>query len=207
MKFFLIFLLGLTCVNALELGKEIDKQIIECKSGQTLRCMDVGVALTTGDNAEDQEKKDLGLEYMRRACNYGETKACDLLGENYFKDKHFFAAKPYFESACERNMVTACTGLGTMYRDGNDVKQDDVLSRTYYEKACNLGDKDACLNVAIIYRGGFGIEKSRVQEKAYYKKACDAGSEVGCSSFTRMDNKDKGIEEPSLLERLKSLFN
>ena len=197
---------GLLSLHAIELPQEINKQIEDCKNGHTLSCMDVGVALTTGENAEDQEKKDLGLEYMRRACSYGETKACDLLGENYFKDKHFLAAKPYFESACERNIVTACTGLGTMYRDGNDVKQDDILSRKYYEKACTLGDKDACINVAIIYRGGFGVEKDRAQEKMYYKKACDAGSKVGCSSFTRMDNKDKGIEEPGLWEQFKSLF-
>ena len=41
----------------------------------------------------------------------------------------------------------------------------------------------------------------------YYQKACDAGSKVGCSSFIRMDNKDRGIEEPGILDKLKSLFN
>jgi len=198
---------GLLSVNAMELSQEINTQIEDCKNGHTQSCLDVAVVLTTGENAEDQEKKDLGLEYMRRACNYGEIKACDLLGENYFKDQHFLAAKPYFESACERNITTACTGLGTMYRDGNDVRQDDIKSRIFYEKACDLGDKDACINVAIIYRGGFGVPKERSMEKKYYKKACDAGSEVGCSSFTRMDNKDKGIEEPGLWEKFKSLFN
>lgn len=138
-------------MHALDLGKEIDEQIKACKSGETPICFKVAIALTTGDNAEVQEKKELGLEYMRRACSYGEVKACDLLGENYFKEKHFFVAKPYFESACKRNVVVACTGLGTMYRDENEVKQDDSLSRKYYEKACNLGDKDACINASIIY--------------------------------------------------------
>jgi len=206
-KWTLVLCMGFISLHAVELSKEITTQIEDCKNGHTLSCYDVGVVLTTGENAEDQEKKDLGLEYMRRACSYGEIKACDALGENYFKDQHFLAAKPYFESACERKIVTACSGLGTMYRDGNDVRQDDVLSREYYEKACGLGDKDACINVAIIYRGGFGVTKDRSMEKKYYKKACDAGSKVGCSSFTRMDNKDKGIEEPGLWEQFKSLFN
>jgi TPR repeat protein len=198
---------GILWLHATELPHEISRQIEDCKNGHTPSCLNVGVVLTTGENAKDQERKDLGLEYLRRACSYGETKACDLLGENYFKDKHFLAAKPYFESACQRNIVTACTGLGTMYRDGNDVRQDDVKSRKYYEKACDLGDKGACINVAIIYRGGFGVQKERSMEKKYYKKACEAGSKVGCSSFTRMDNKDKGIEEPGLWEKFKSLFN
>ncbi len=205
-KMILGLCLGVLCLHATELSQEMNRQIQACKNGQPKTCLDVGIVLTTGENAEDQEKKDLGLEYLRLACSYGETKACDVLGENYFKDKHFLAAKPYFESACKRNVVTACTGLGTMYRDGDDVRQSDVLSRKYYEKACDLGDKDACINVAIMYRGGFGVTQSRSKEKAYYKKACDAGSKVGCSSFTRMDNKDKGIEEPGLWERFKNLF-
>jgi len=206
MRFFLVCFLALTFSNAVELGKEVNAQIEDCKKGHLQSCYDVGVVLTSGENADNQEKKDLGLDYLHRACSYGKTKACDLLGEHYFKDKHFFAAKQYLESGCKRNIVSTCTALGTMYRDGNDVKQDDVLSRKYYEKSCNLGDKDACINVAIIYRGGFGVKKSRSQEKLYYKKACEAGSKVGCSSFRRMDNKDKGIEEPGLWQRFKSLF-
>ena len=206
-KLILTLCIGFLSLHAVELSKEINTQIEDCKSGHTQSCYDVGIALTTDENAEDQEKKDLGLDYIRRACKYGENKACDALGENYFKDKHYGAARPYFEASCERGIMSACSGLGTIYRDGNDVRQDDTLSRKYYEKACDLSDKDACINVAIIYRGGFGVVINRSMEKKYYKKACDAGSEVGCSSFTRMDNKDKGIEEPGLWEKFKSLFN
>jgi len=204
-----ILLLGLgACLSgAIEFDESIQKQIEDCQGGHVPSCYDVGIRLSTGENAEDQEKKNLGLEYIRRACKYGEEKACDTMGENYFQDKHYGAAKPYFEASCERGIVSACTGLGTMYRDGLDMRQDDTKSRIYYDKACTLGDGDACINAAIIYRGGFGVEQNRLQEKSYYQKACDAGSEVGCKSFTRMDNEDKGIAPPSLLDRLKSLFN
>ena len=207
MKWIWGLLLGLTYVGALELTPEINVQIDDCQKGDVLSCYEAGVALSTGKNAQDQEKKALGLDYIRRACKYGENKACDAMGENYFKDKHYGAAKPYFEASCERGVVTACSALGTIYRDGMDTRQDDEKSRIYYEKACALQDKDACINLAIIYRGGFGVDMNRSMEKSYYKKACDAGSDVGCKSFTRMDNKDKGIEEPSLWEKVKSLFN
>ena len=186
---------------------DVETQMQACKDGDVSSCYSVGLALSTGENAENQEKKDLGLEYIRRACQYGEEKACDTMGENYFKDKHYGAAKPYLEKSCTRGLVRACNALGTIYRDGHDVRQNDVLSREYYEKACALKGADACINVAIIYRGGFGVTRSRSKEKEYYKKACDAGSKVGCSSFTRMDNKDRGVEEPGILDKLKSLFN
>jgi TPR repeat protein len=206
-KFIFGLCIGALSLYAVELPQALSAQVEKCKNGNAQSCLDVGVALTTGENSENQEKEELGFEYLHRACGYNKIKACNLLGEHYFKDKHFLAAKPYFESACEYNISSACTGLGTMYRDGSDVKQDDVKSRKYYEKSCALGDKDACINVAIIYRGGFGVAKDRNMEKLYYKKACDAGSEAGCSRFTKMDNKDKGIEEPGLWEKFKSLFN
>jgi len=206
-KLVLAFCLGFTAVNALELNKEINIQIQDCQNGHLQSCYDVGVLLTSGENAENQEKKDLGLEYMLRACKYGENKACDYMGENYFRDGHYGGARPYLEASCKRKVVSACMGLGTIYRDGHDVKQDDLLSREYYEQACVLGSKDSCISVAIIYRGGFGVDKNRTMVKKYYKKACDAGSEAGCDSFRKMDNKDKGIEEPSLWDKFISLFN
>ena len=206
-KLLVAFCVGVTAVNAIELTAELTAQTEDCQQGHVESCYDVGVALSSGENAEDQEKKNLGLEYVRRACKYSHVKACDYLAENYFKDKHYLAAKPLYEDACERGIVHACLGLGTIYRDGHDVRQDDVLSRKYYVKACDLGSKDACINVAIIYRGGFGINADRTMVKQYYKKACDNGSEVGCVSFTKMDNKDKGIEEPGVWEWFKSLFN
>ena len=211
LKICIVFCVGFVSVSGVELTAALKAQTEDCQNGHVQSCYDVGLALTSGENAEDQEKKNLGLEYIRRACKYGEEKACDTLGENYFKDKHYGAAKPYFEASCERGVVTACSGLGTMYRDGMDTRQDDEKSRIYYEKACTLGDKDACINLAIIYRGGFGVDVNRSMEKSYYKKACDAGSQVGCSSFTKMDNEDKGIEEPSwwdkALDYVKGTFN
>jgi len=201
MKLILVLWFGLTCVNAIEV------EIEACNQGNIASCYEVGIILTTGENAEDQEKKNLGLEYMRKACGYGEEKACDILGENYFKNGNFGASIPYLKRSCDRNIVSACEGLGTIYRDGHETKQDDVTSREYYEKACELGSKDSCINVAIIYRGGFGVQINREKEKIYYQKACDLGSKAGCNAYTKLDNEDKGIAQPGIWDKLKSVFN
>ncbi len=203
MKLVVALLLDLVSVNA----AEVDVQIEACNKGNIKSCYEAGMVLTTGENAEDQEKKDVGLEYIRKACKYGEEKACDALGDNYYKDKHYQAAKPYLESSCSKGVKSACEAMGTMYRDAQEIGQNDVLAREYYEKACDFGSANACINVAIIYRGGFGVTKDRESEKMFYKKACDAGSKAGCDSYTTMDNRDKGIEGPGLLDKLKSLFN
>jgi len=203
MKLIWTLLLGVLCVNA----AEVDAQIAACNKGNVQSCYEAGMILTTGENAEDQEKKNLGLEYIRKACKYGEVKACDVLGNNYYADKHYQAAKPYLAKSCNRGVKHACEAMGTMYRDGQEIRQNDVLAREFYEKACALGSGDACINVAIMYRGGFGVQKERTSEKMFYKKACDAGSKAGCDAYIKMDNKDKGIEEPGLWDMLKSLFN
>ncbi|NOR56547.1 MAG: hypothetical protein GQ531_10095 [Sulfurovum sp.] len=205
MKMKLILALGL--MFGLLHASDLETQIEACKNGNGESCYTAGIALTTGENAEDQEKKTLGLEYLRKSCKYGVNKACDAMGVNYYEEKHFGAARPYLEGSCKRGIVDACEGLGTIYRDGHDIRANDTLSREYYEDACDLNSSNACYAVAIVYRGGFGVEKSRSKEKAFYKKACDFGNEDGCERFTTMDNADKGIEEPGLWEKFKSLFN
>lgn len=185
----------------------IDMDIQACNSGDIKYCYKAAVTLTTGDNAKNQEKKTLGLEYMRKACKFGHTQACDTMGETYYAQKHYQAAKPYLVDSCNRGKKNACEAIGTMYRDAQEIKQDDVLAKKYYDKACTLGSADACINIAIMYRGGFGVNINRDFEKKYYQKACDFGSNMGCKHFIKMDNQDKGIEEAGILDMLKSLFN
>jgi TPR repeat protein len=116
------------------------------------------------------------------------------MGDNYYKNQSYRAAIPYLEKSCDRGIKFACEAMGTIYRDGHDVRPDDVKCREFYEKACDLKSGDACYNVAIIYRGGFGVEKSRAKEKEFYKKGCDSGLKAGCARFVELDNQDKGIE-------------
>ena len=165
-----------------------------CRDGNATACYEYALPLVTGKNAKVQDTREEGLSYMRRACLEGEKRGCDVMGENYYKDKNYAIAMTYLDPACNRGVRSACEKMGMIYRDGHDVRPDDVKTREYFEKACALDSGDACFNIAIMYRGGFGVEKNRVKEKEYYKKGCDAGLKVACKRFTELDNEDKGIE-------------
>lgn len=165
-----------------------------CREGNATACYEYALPLVTGKNAKVQDIREEGLSYMRRACLEGEKRGCDVMGENYYKDKNYAIAMTYLDPACHRGVRSACEKMGMIYRDGHDVRPDDIKTREYFEKACELESGDACFNIAIMYRGGFGVEKNRVKEKAYYKKGCDAGLKVACKRFTELDNEDKGIE-------------
>lgn len=204
MKILLVLLLIL---SAFIQADEIDKKVELCKEGNISICYEVGMILITGENKKDQAKKELGLELIRKACKHGNNKSCDALGDNYYLDKHYQAAGPYLVESCKRGVKSACEGLGTMYRDANDVPQNDVKAREYYEQACDLNSSDACINVAIMYRGGFGVDINRTMEKLFYKKSCDSGSEVGCDNFRHLDNEDRGIKEPSWFDKIKAYFS
>jgi len=188
------FTLVLLSISSLLLGNASEQLKAVCMTNDASACYAYALPLVTGENAKVQDFREEGLGYMRKACILGHNKACDVMGENYYQDKSYIAAKPYLEQSCNRGVKTACESIAVIYRDAHDVRHDDVKAREFFEKACDLKSADACYNVAIIYRGGFGVDKSRVQEKAFYKKGCDAGLKAGCDRFTELDNEDKGIE-------------
>jgi len=177
----------------------------KCANNDATACYELGVPLTQGDNAKVQDILDEGMSYMRKACHNGEDRACDIIGIQYYKNKNYAYAKKFLTKSCNRGIKTACEAVGVIYRDGHDVKQNDVQARKFFTKACALKSGDACYNVAIIYRGGFGVEKNRTIEKAFYKKGCDAELKAACDRFTELDNEDKGIET-GILSKIKGWF-
>ena len=176
-----------------------------CKENNATACYELALPKVTGENAKIQDVMDEGTLDMRKACVYGESRACDKLGDIYFKNKSYGMAIRYLEGACQHKVSEACQALGTIYRDAHDVEFDDVKSREYYEKACALGSGDSCYNVALIYRGGFGVKKTRSKEKEFYKKACDQNLTAGCERFTELDNEDRGIET-GFFAKIKAFF-
>jgi TPR repeat protein len=188
------------------LFSEANQNKIACMEDNASACYKYALPLVTGENAKVQDHRQEGLGYMRKSCVLGYDKACDLMGENYFQDASYIAAKPYLEKSCDRGVKTACESMGVIYRDAHDVRHDDVKAREFFEKACALKSSDACYNVAIIYRGGFGVEKSRKTEKSYYKTACDQGLKAGCDRYTELDNEDQGIET-GIVATIKGWFN
>lgn len=188
-------LFTLIIVFSSQLSAQIDPALKQkCLANDAVACYELGLPLVQGENEKVQNTLEEGMSYIRKACTFGEVRACDIMGERYYKDKNFKIAQKYLADSCNRGIKTACESLGVIYRDGHDVRQDDVKAREFFTKACELKSGDACYNVAIMYRGGFGVDKNRTQEKLFYKKGCEANLKAGCDRFTELDNEDKGIE-------------
>jgi TPR repeat protein len=200
----ILCLFALANITLLASESELLKQ--GCLENNVTACYLYALPLLSGENDKVQDLREEGMGYMKKACVFGEDKACDIMGEKYYADAGYIAARPYLIASCKRGIKSACEAVGTIYRDGHDVKPDDVLSREFYERACDLKSGDACYNVAIIYRGGFGVVKSRKNEKIFYKKSCEAGLKAGCNRYTELDNEDKGIDV-GIISKIKKWFN
>ncbi|MFM8541265.1 MAG: tetratricopeptide repeat protein [Nitrospira sp.] len=53
-----------------------------------------------------------------------------------------------YKVQCDRGDAIGCFNLGTMYENGDGVKQSDTGALNYYGKACDLKDEDGCEHYA-----------------------------------------------------------
>ena len=84
-------------------------------------------------------------------------------------------AKKYFEKALQEGVVEAYCSLGTLYFEGNGVKQDYKRAFEMYQKGAKAGDPYCMDNLGMCYFWGHGVETD-LQKSAYYKeKAAKAG--------------------------------
>jgi len=82
-----------------------------CSDNNATACYEYGLPMVTGDNTKVQDIKEEGMSYIRKACTLGENRACDIMGENYYKDQNYGTAVPYLEKSCERGIKSACESM------------------------------------------------------------------------------------------------
>jgi uncharacterized protein len=95
-------------------------------------------------------------------------------GVALLKAQKYEQSKPYFETACRKEMAEGCFNLGAALLAGGDTSG----AKSAYEKACSLS-KWACAGLAALeYRAG-NIEKS----KDLYEVGCTAGNAQACTDL------------------------
>ena len=80
-----------------------------------------------------------------------------------------------YEKAADKNHTPSMNKLGTMYYEGNGVKQDYEKAFEWFFKAAEAGDRDAMSHIAGMYRSGQGTKKNFDKAIYWYKEAAKAG--------------------------------
>ncbi|UOS26793.1 sel1 repeat family protein [Helicobacter pylori] len=103
-----------------------------------------------------------------------------LLGIKSYEKQDFSKAKGYFEKACGLNNGGGCGGLGSLYHNGEGVKEDSKKVAYLYSRACELKEGDGCGALGGLYYNGDGVKQDSKKADALFEKACKLGYKKAC---------------------------
>ncbi|MGX3044388.1 tetratricopeptide repeat protein [Helicobacter sp. T3_23-1056] len=140
---------------------------------------------------QQNNDKEKAKKYYQPACDKGIYEACYALSAFFIEERDFFNAKKNFEILCDKSNSSfkgdACALLGTMYVNGEGVRQDYNRAFEYYKKSCELKSPAGCNNLGVAYYFGQGVREDFSLAKQYYGKACDLGSQKACDNYKRLN--------------------
>jgi len=102
----------------------------------------------------------------------------------------------WYRKAAEQGLADAQNNLGTMYRDGLGVAQEDYTEAVFwYRKAAEQGLAKAQNNLASMYQGGLGGTQDSTQAVFWYRKAAKQGLASAQYSLGMMYEQGDGIAQ------------
>lgn len=117
--------------------------------------------------------------------------------------RDYAAARAWYERAAEQKHVNATLNLGTLYKNGSGVKQDDAAALRYYRAAVSLGSAQAKEYVGDMYEWGAGVERNVTEAMRWYREAAaelaDKGPRTLLMRFAMRYQSGLGIEADPVL--------
>ncbi len=108
----------------------------------------VRFAYQAGRVADAKKDYERAVTLYAEAAKKGHVAAMTELGWRYFfgregRGRDDAEARRWFERAAAKDDTLAMSGLGSLYKWGNVVRQDFTEARNWYERAAKLGDAQA----------------------------------------------------------------
>ncbi len=163
-------------------------------------CVQAGKDAYEGDADYDKAKK-----YLKKACDGGEARGCELLGGLYLLGKGVKKdedkALELFEKACEGDDAHGCEAAGKMHRDKRGAAADPSKATKLLTKACDGKAYGACASLAL------DAMKNGDKEKGVelMTKSCDGGDKLGCMGLGALYLHGNGVKKD--VEKAKSLLH
>ena len=93
-----------------------------------------------GNKNACQKLIDNGLPSVSQCDDF----SCVLIGQIYDNAKRYKQAFEYYKKGCELKNGGSCMCLGSLYDEGQGVRQDSAMAKKYYGEACDLGSEVGC---------------------------------------------------------------
>ncbi|UOR79509.1 sel1 repeat family protein [Helicobacter pylori] len=108
------------------------------------------------------------------------------LGMLSYDKQDFSKARKYFEKACGLNNGDGCSGLGSLYHNGEGVEKNLTKAAYLYSKACELKEGDGCGALGGLYYNGDGVKQDSKKAVALFEKACKLGYKKACEMLKEL---------------------
>ena len=105
-----------------------------------------------------------------------------------FRSKDYKRAAQLFRPFAEQGDAQAQSGLGTMYMNGQGVRQDYEEAVKWYRLAAAQGNEDAQSGLGLMYHNGYGVPQDFIHAHMWFNLAATTLSgEAGKSAMKTRD--------------------
>ena len=111
--------------------------------------------------------------------------------QQLYKQKDFKAMLAILQPLAEQGDAIAQSLLGSVYEEGQGVKQDYFEAVKWYRQAAEQGDTDAQTLLGFSYLLGTGIQVNKALAKEWLGKACDNGDQQGCEAYGELNKGER----------------
>ena len=142
---------------------------------------------TTTQNASSSQNSNSYLGMSAEEAN--------KIADEAYKAKDYAKAMKYYLYAAEKNNDVAQCQIGTMYRNGEGVTQDNSIAMKWYLKSAEQGNVLAQFCLGAMYYIGQGVAKDYAEAFKWYHKAAEQGKDSAMWSVALCYEDGTGVEK------------
>ena len=142
---------------------------------------------TTTQNASSSQNSNSDLGMSAEEAN--------KIADEAYEAKDYAKAMKYYLYAAEKNNDVAQCQIGTMYRNGEGVTQDNSIAMKWYLKSAEQGNVLAQFCLGAMYYLGQGVAKDYAESFKWYHKAAEQGKDSAMWSVALCYEDGTGVEK------------
>ena len=142
---------------------------------------------TTTQNASSSQNSNSDLGMSAEEAN--------KIADEAYEAKDYAKAMKYYLYAAEKNNDVAQCQIGTMYRNGEGVTQDNSIAMKWYLKSAEQGNVLAQFGLGSMYYLGQGVPKDYAEAFKWYHKAAEQGKDSAMWTVALCYENGTGVEK------------
>jgi len=104
----------------------------------------------------------------------------------------------FYKKSCDEGYMTFCQGLGFMYEEGKEIKQDYIKAEQLYKKSCKNGDYMGCMGLERLAKMYYN-QLDYIKSKILFHELCNNNHINSCYNLAVQYEESKNYLEAEKL--------